>query len=329
MTWLAWRQVRLPALLLAVLIVLGAIAMLLVGRPPGGTSFGEREDVATLLYGGAIGAAYGLPALLGAFLGAPVVTRELEAGTHRLAWTQGISRTRWLLTRTAVAGAVVLASSGLVALLVTWWAARRDHASADFRSSLVNPDVFGARGLVPVGTAVFALALGVAVGAVVRRTLPAVAVTLALVAAVQLAMPLVIREHLWPPVEQDVAFSAESLRSVLGDSDVGGIAELRVAIPAQDAWVVGNDTLDRNGDVVAPPAFLTECFTGYAPGSSGPEKPVAECMARLDAEGYRQHVEYQPTSHFWPLQIVETLLLLVTAGALTWFSAWWVRTRLT
>ena len=74
----------------------------------------------------------GLPAVLGMFWGAPLVARELESGTFRLAWTQGRSRMRWL--------------------------------GANF-------------GIVPLGYAAFALALGITAGVVIRRTLPAMAAT--------------------------------------------------------------------------------------------------------------------------------------------------------
>jgi ABC-type transport system involved in multi-copper enzyme maturation permease subunit len=40
-----------------------------------------------------------LPALIGAFVGAPVLARELETGTFRYAWTQGFGRWRWTLAK--------------------------------------------------------------------------------------------------------------------------------------------------------------------------------------------------------------------------------------
>jgi hypothetical protein len=43
-----------------------------------------------------------LPALAGLFVGAPLLARELEQGTHRFAWTQGVTRRRWLLSKTAL-----------------------------------------------------------------------------------------------------------------------------------------------------------------------------------------------------------------------------------
>ena len=38
------------------------------------------------------------------FWGAPLVTRELEAGTHRLVWNQSVTRTRWLATKLGLIG---------------------------------------------------------------------------------------------------------------------------------------------------------------------------------------------------------------------------------
>ena len=50
--------------------------------------------------------------------------------------------------------------------------------------------VFASPGITPLGYAAFAFALGTAAGALIRRTVPAMAVTLAIFAAVQVAMPL-------------------------------------------------------------------------------------------------------------------------------------------
>ena len=55
---------------------------------------------------------------------------------------------------------------------------------------------------------------------------------------------------------------------------------------------------------------------------------VQNRIDRLTAEGYRQHVVYQPAKHFWPLQWVELALFLVVSGLLTGFCFWWVRRRL-
>jgi hypothetical protein len=39
------------------------------------------------------------PALIGIFWGAPLIGRELETGTHQLAWNQSVMRTRWLAVK--------------------------------------------------------------------------------------------------------------------------------------------------------------------------------------------------------------------------------------
>jgi hypothetical protein len=47
----------------------------------------------------------------------------------------------------------------------------------------------------------------------------------------------------------------------------------------------------------------------------GPD--ITDCFDRLTAEGYRQHVVYQPVGRFWPLQWAETAGYLVLSALLT------------
>src|SRR5207245_7294121 len=111
------------------------------------------------------------PVLLGTFLGAPLVARELEGGTHRLAWTQGISRRRWLLLGLAVVLSISVVASAVLSAAVSWaltpWLALEQGIGNPGRFS---SGTFDAVGVVPVAYAVFALALGVAGGALLRRT---------------------------------------------------------------------------------------------------------------------------------------------------------------
>ena len=62
-----------------------------------------------------------VPALIGVFWGAPLVARELETGTYRLAWTQSVTRTRWLAVKVALVGIASIAVAGLFSLMITWW----------------------------------------------------------------------------------------------------------------------------------------------------------------------------------------------------------------
>ena len=114
---------------------------------------------------------YVVPALIGIFWGAPLIARELETGTHRLAFNQSITRTRWLATKLAIIGTATAATAGLLSWAVTAWAHHIDHATGN----AIRPQFFGARGIVPIGYALFAFALGVTLGMLIRRTVPAMA----------------------------------------------------------------------------------------------------------------------------------------------------------
>ncbi len=151
-----------------------ATCLALKDRYPGSlqASFVARYNFAILM------SQYGLPAafaLIGALIGAPLVAREVEQRTHLAAWTQSVSRRRWYAAKTA-ALATGLAGAGLLAGLVNAW----------LQHQLTAGDTTGSRwswfasvNLAPAGEAVLAFTLAVAFGAVLRRTLPAIAAALA------------------------------------------------------------------------------------------------------------------------------------------------------
>src|SRR5579864_3977927 len=62
-----------------------------------------------------------VPALIGAFAGAPVLARELETGTFRYAWTQGFGRWRWTLAKLVALAVVVAAAAGAISVLFSWY----------------------------------------------------------------------------------------------------------------------------------------------------------------------------------------------------------------
>ena len=140
MIWLTWRQFRVSALVLLAALAAGIVVLAVTGpqladllrerrrgllRP---ARRRRRQDGDLLRRH--LGWSYALPAVVGVFWGAPMVARELEAGTHRLVWTQSITRTRWLATKLGVAG-VWRRSRGWVGLLLTWWCAPIDDAVAE------------------------------------------------------------------------------------------------------------------------------------------------------------------------------------------------------
>src|SRR5262249_18816744 len=137
-----------------------------------------------------------VPALVGIFWGAPLLTRELETGTFRMVWTQTVTRRRWILTKLALIGLITAAITAVLTWSVTWW-----FRPIDLLSS--NPwDLFDSRDLVPAAYSVFAFSLGALIGAMVRRTLPAMALTLAAFIAARVVVLLWVRPHLMTPVHK-------------------------------------------------------------------------------------------------------------------------------
>jgi len=101
-----------------------------------------------------------VPLLFGMFWGSPAVARERETGTVQFAWTQSVTRRRWLSVKTGwllLAGAVF---GSAVAGLVTWWYAPLNA----LHQNQFQQGWFDLQGIVPIGYAVFAVALGIAAG---------------------------------------------------------------------------------------------------------------------------------------------------------------------
>src|SRR4051812_38161052 len=216
MIWLTWRQFRAQGA-----VVYGAMAavafLLLITASrltdlwhPGQQSFFDvlqAQRLTIVVFNVAFAAVMTAPAIIGAFWGAPLIARELETGTHRLAWNQSVTRTRWLATKLAVTGAASAVTAGLFSWGVSAWAHHIDHA----KYYRITPMVFGARGVVPIGYALFAFALGVPAGMLIRRTVPAMAATLGLYVAAVGSMPLWIRGHLVPATRVTSALDTEHL----------------------------------------------------------------------------------------------------------------------
>jgi ABC-type transport system involved in multi-copper enzyme maturation permease subunit len=320
MTWLTWRQFRVPAA--SVYAVLVAIGVLLAITGPGLVGRTDFSDM-DALFGATILVMYLLPAVVGVFWGVPLVTRELETGTHNLVWNQSITRTRWLATKVGVGVLVTVVAAALLATAVTWWASPIDTmASADnnsFELTRMSPVVFAARGIAPIGYAAFAFVLGVAVGILLRRTVTAMAVTLVVFAAVLVAVPFLVRPYVLPAVEETVTITESNIRQIIGNES-GVIQAMTVATPA-GAWVLDNETVDSSGAAVSPlPAEVQNCVPRPDRNTPPPERTsMTGCLAQLSGLGYTQRLTYQPGSRFWALQWIETGLFLALSGLLTWF----------
>ncbi|WP_033430831.1 ABC transporter permease subunit [Saccharothrix syringae] len=332
MTWLTLRQFRLSALGVTALLVAVAAVLLAVGRPVAlPTSPGLDPGDSTYYYLGIV-ALHVFPALVGAFWGAPLISREVEHGTHRLVWNQGVTRTRWLAVKAGVTASAAVVATGLLSLLVMWWSAPVDAIATENGPAAlpVEPMIFGARGVVPLAHAVFAFALGVTASALLRRTVPAMAVTLVLFTAFQVGALNLVRPNLIPPEQELRQFSAEG--TVFYYYGPSAPFELRVPVPER-SWVLEQQTLDRAGNPTPVPAWFSECLFPGGLESATPPGPNREeereaCFDRLNAEGYHQRVTHQPNSRFWALQWAETGLYLALAALLGWFTLRWTNRRI-
>jgi len=322
MIWLSWRQFRIPGLIAAAFLAALGVFFALTGAhlvhlyhlsvtcqangdcPTVGNVFGNNAHVLQWLSTVLVA----VPGLIGLFWGAPLVARELETGTWRLAWTQSLTRDRWLATKLAVVGAATVAFAGLFSLLLTWWGSPIDRAKLD----RFSPALFSERGIVPIGYAAFAFALGVTAGILIRRTLPAMAVTLVAFVAARQAVTYLVRPHFASPDHATSLFQSNN-----------------AAGPAPGAWVVSTRTVDAAGHAVDP--AKTVCQIRGGPGGPGLANPVVgacQNQVRAYVNSLRTIVSYQPANRFWTFQAYETALFLALALVLVGVSFWWVRHRL-
>ncbi|MEV0001873.1 ABC transporter permease subunit [Micromonospora sp. NPDC050980] len=325
MIWTTWRQFRVPALVGVVALALVAAYVVHLGLDVRDAYDGYRAQCAgapdcprlrqlavdyenTSLY---LAALLGpVPGLLGMFWGAPLVARELEAGTQRLVWNQSVTRRRWLAVKLAVVGLAAMAVTGVAAALVTW-AMRPVDRVADNRFSTV---LFGARDVAPVAYAAFAVVLGVLVGLLVRRTVPAMAVTALVFVVVQFLVPNLLRPHLLPPEHVTLAMTASALNQARALGSITGAPVVRgLAVP--DAWVTDVSELrTRTGESLDPTVF-DRCVTD-PPRTGAAEGPFGDTATCLAGQDLHVDVSYQPVGRYWSFQWLESGCYLSLAGLL-------------
>lgn len=300
MLWLVWRQHRWQFLAVTVLVAAycGYLLWLVRAAPEAARLCGPLDPECTEInkliprWTNTIFIGNLLPLAVGVFWGAPLLAREVEQGTIRLAFTQSVSRRRWLAVKLGVLAGVAVLLGLAVGAAVSWSTARLDaFADPPFGNDLL----FSQAGLVPAATWVFALLAGVTFGAFLRRLMPAVAAT---VVALSLAFAglIALRPHLIPPVDR-IAVTQEQF---VGDPGPEAI---------ESGWIYRVSYLDRGGHELSSAAAGQRCAD---PGNSA---PTPQCVARI---GLRQRVVYQPANRYVWFQLAEAGLLLVVSAGLAW-----------
>jgi len=252
-----------------------------------------------------------LPLFAGLFWGAPLVAREVEHGTHRLVWTQGVSRRRWALVKFGLVGAGMVLAAACYALLVTWWRAPLDLATGQ---RFLWP-LFDLEGLVPVGYALFAVALGVFAGVLTRRTLPAMAITLVGFLAIRLPVGLLARPRFLAPLERTFPVAGTTAPNQLSGD-----------------WILGagihdaQGTLRSGGTSGATFGDSAQAVCGTPPGTP-PDPLLQQCLANYGPGSYNQELIH-PAERFWLFQGIETALFVALAVLLLLAAVHWVRRRI-
>jgi ABC-type transport system involved in multi-copper enzyme maturation permease subunit len=344
MIWLTWRQFRFQAVIMAALLALFGLLLLITGPHLASVAqasgfaachsgcatyaqnfFSELNPPYHLVY--LLGAVLisALPAVIGLFWGAPLIARELDSGTFRLAWNQSVTRERWLATKLAVLGLASVAAAGVLSLILGWWASPLDRAAAISSQggyeSRFFPAVFGTRGIAPLGYAAFAFALGLLIGLLIRRTIPAMGLTLALIAAVQIAFPLAIRPHLISPVRETSIVTAAAIDGISINQN-GSNTQVQAQTPnLPGAWVYSSHVVNRAGSANLG-TLPSSC---PQPGGGPPAGGFQECQQALAAEHLRQVTTYQPANRYWTFQALEFGIYLTAAILLASGCFWAIR----
>ncbi|MHB1865275.1 MAG: ABC transporter permease [Candidatus Saccharimonadales bacterium] len=334
MNWLAWRQHQKQFLVVGIFLILFAAFMI-----PTGLSYwhtyehivstcnstntcgqiqGEmfRSQIDNLLLHLVPVAILFVPILLGLFWGVPFLAKEYTEGTNKLIWTQSVSRKKWLTVKLlwTLGGGAIFAA--LFVGLDNWWS-RADQALNLDRFHTLQ---FSTNGIVLIGYAVFSISLGIFVGALLKRTMAALGVTLVLlIAIVAVVIPNFVRPYYYAPVSY-----VESLSNVYSDqANANGTAALVISQsvvnkynqpinwsnPPQQCIVTpgsspSNTTVGGHNVAAAP----TKGGGGLAIEARNGGPPVSmNCLLPL---GYKQEVKYQPAYRYWDFQRIETGLYL-------------------
>jgi hypothetical protein len=319
MIWLTWRQHRLEGLGTAVVV---AVVVLVVGSLVVAVQplLEQIRHACSIVVDDSCGRAliafqsrFGmfqqplylaflvLPVLPGFFIGAPLIAREFEQGTDQMVWSQGITRRRWLLVKLAVLGSATAVMAGILALAGQEWSTSvPDNSYSQWFAFDVQGPEF-------VAYVLFSFALGVAAGAAIGRTVPAMAAVLVGFVVVRTAIGLFARPNFLPPVESELSgplFSGQG-----------------------QAWMMGNPRpADLHGNTVGTDQFdqvTNACLHplgGVVPGNF-------DLQACWHEHGVKLLQTYQPAERFPLFQGIETAIFVIAAIALLGLAAWLVGRR--
>jgi hypothetical protein len=320
--WVTWRQHR--AELAGAVFLLAAIAVALVVSGMSMRDAYHADGIAACLshpgqsgcnqiidgfwqihvgWSNALVALNLLPALAGMFIGAPLLGREMERGTWKLAFTQSVTRTRWLTTKLGAVALAVLALAAALTALLTWWRGPLDRIDGRLGPA------FHLEGPSLAATTLFAVAVGTLVGALLRRTVAAMAVTGLVYAAVRLPVQLFLRPRYQAPVL--ITYRRGDASAPNGQATVN--------------WVLSEGWSDPAGHQISTNQ-LAEIVNRLHQGQGIKDEWVNQYITEHHLLRY---IEYQPNGRFWTFELIEAGLFVGLAAILVTAAIWLVRRRTT
>lgn len=256
-----------------------------------------------------------VPWIAGVFVGAPLVANELETGTFRFTWTQGSGRIRFELSRLVVLGVVVVACACVLGLLMGWFIhpleALRDNSRWDAR-------LFNSTVLILPAWSLLSFGLGTLLGAIIRRTVPAMATTAVLAGALLLFVgkPAEGKAGSLTTMILDVFPAVARSRSWIGTAFFNGPSTGQPFAP-RGSWVVRTFTKTPRGKPL-PNVFGTKIWatlwTNIVHRSKG------QTPGRLLADHHFTFwYSFQPAARYWTFEIVFACIAIIV-GVLVVFG---------
>jgi hypothetical protein len=318
MAGVTWRQHRIA--LIGVAVLLGALAVYLwiaglalnhayaaaVGCQPSGSATCQGLDSAldgrdNFLSNGFL--LQVLPVLIGGFVGAPVLARELETGSFRYTWTQGFGRRRWAAGKLVLLAVAVTAAAGAFGALLTWY--YQPFVSSQSlglpRTTALTPALFDLRGVGFPAWTLAAFAIGAVAGMLIRRVVPAIVATLVVYSGLAFVTAGFLRPHYLTPL----------------------LASINGTVP-DNAWVI-SQWWSKDGRFAFggyPPSSILNQFCAPPPvatGKAGAQQGWGPCLVQ---HGYTMWTSYQPASRFWTFQWIEGGWLLALSALLIAATVW-------
>lgn len=239
-----------------------------------------------------------LPLLAGLFFGAPLIAREAESGTLQLAWTQSVSRRQWLSVKLIAFLAVIVAAAAIISASFSAWLSVDNRMSAAGYTNVnrMAPPAFDLTGVAPLATMLFAFALGTLAGVLIRRTVPAIAVTLGGYLGVILPLESLRYTAFFAPRTVSGAYGATQ--------------------PVQPgAYALNTTYANAAGHQVDFSALYQACAHSLGNGASGMR---ISCLA---AKGFQLTQSFVPAVRYWPLQAVYLVMLAGAAAVMLAIAA--------